>query len=354
MATAIDDRLRKFIENLQHEAVDDVTAGSRRRHARTTAQPPPPPPVRKHPAVKEHPASSRPSNQRRTTLYSRITTVLIVLLLVATGASYYLHRMERAAITSRIDAIMHAPLAVPLEDQFLALEKKLLANSRAHESRLQAFEQQLTDNQQAYGRQLQDMEQRLVQLHEPQEQRLQQVEQRLARPQQPNLKRVQAIENRLVQVNARMDGWTAVVADLSGDDQSVAPLPAATAAEPPAERAIEPVMVTRNNAVLQPPKSVPDAAQDKPPLAAAAATAPGAQGDWVINIGSYVREKIAARKLAEFRKQGVNAAMETATVRGKTLYRVQVPGFISMAEARDHASQVQETLGLKETWIRHR
>ena len=121
MTTAIDDRLRKFIENLQHEAVDDVAAGSRRRHARTTAQPPPPPPVRKHPAVKEHPASSRPSNQRRTTLYSWITTVLIVLLLVATGVAYYMHREERAAISSRIDAIMRAPLATPLEDQLLEL-----------------------------------------------------------------------------------------------------------------------------------------------------------------------------------------------------------------------------------------
>jgi len=220
--------------------------------------------------------------------------------------------------------------------------------------RLQTFEQRLTANQQAYRQQLQDMEQRLVQLHVPQEQRLQKVEQRLAKLQQPDGKRMQAIENRLDLITARMDGWAAVVADLSTDDQSVSPLHAATVAEPPAQRAIEPVVVARNNVVLLPAKSVLVTTQDKPPLAAAVSTPPGAQGDWVINIGSYMREKIAARKMAEFRKQGVNTELVTATVRGKTIYRIQVAGFVSMAEARDHAGQVRETLGLGETWIRRR
>jgi cell division septation protein DedD len=354
VSTAINEKLRTFIEELHHEAVDDVAAGSGQGNARTTAPPPPPPPVRKHPDVQRHPVSTRPSKQQWITLYSRIATVLIVLLLVATGIVYYLHRAERAAIASRIDAIVRAPLVAPLEGQLLELEKQLVANRRTNEIRLQAFEQQLTDNQQAYRQQLQDMEQRLVQLHEPQEQRLQQVEQRLARLQQTDGKRVQAIENRLDLVTARMDGWAAVVADLSVDDQSVSPLHAATVAEPPAKRAIEPVVVARNNVVLLPAKSIQVATQDKPPMAAAAATTPGAQGDWVINIGSYMREKIAARQMAEFRKQGVSAELVTATVRGKTIYRVQVAGFVSMAEARDHASQVRETLGLKETWIRRR
>ena len=368
MTSAINEKLKTFIAELQHEAVDGVAADSgqgrarttappppphpERKHARTTVPPPPPPPLRKHPDVQQHPVSTRPSTQQWITLYSRIATVLIVLLLVATGVAYYLHREERAAITSRIDAIMRAPLATPLEDQLLELEQQLLANRRTNEIRLQTFEQLLTDNQQAYRQQLQDMEQRLVQLHEPQEQRLQKVEQRQARLQQPDGKRMQAIENRLDQITARMEGWAAVVADLPGDDQSVSPLHAATAAEPPAERAIEPVVVARNNVVLLPTKSVLVTTQDKPPPAAAAATTPAARGDWVINIGSYRREKIAARKMAEFRKQGVSTELVTATVRGKTIYRVQVPGFVSMAEARDHAGQVQETLGLKETWIR--
>ena len=38
MTTAIDDKFRKYIENLQHEAVDDVAAGSGRGHARATAR----------------------------------------------------------------------------------------------------------------------------------------------------------------------------------------------------------------------------------------------------------------------------------------------------------------------------
>ena len=369
MTTAINEKLRTFIAERHHAAVDGVAAGSGqehvrttappppppgRRHARTTAPHPPPPPVRKHPDVQQHPVSTRPSKQQWITLYSRVATVLIVLLLVVTGVSYYLHRAERAAITSRIDAIVRAPLVTPLEDQLLELEKQLVANRRTNEIRLQTFEQRLTDNQQAYRQQLQGMEQRLVQLHEPQEQRLQKVEQRLAKLQQPDGKRMQAIDNRLDLITARMDGWAAVVADLSADDQSVSPLHAATVAEPPAERAVEPVVVARNNVVLLPTKSVLVTSQDKPPLAAAASTPPAAQGDWVINIGSYMREKIAARKMAEFRKQGVSTELVTATVRGKTIYRIQVPGFVSMAAARDHAGQVRETLGLEETWIRHR
>ncbi|MDH3871993.1 MAG: SPOR domain-containing protein, partial [Gammaproteobacteria bacterium] len=200
----------------------------------------------------------------------------------------------------------------------------------------------------------QDMGQRLEQIHQPQERRLQRVEQRLEGLQQPDRKRLQSIENRLVQITARMDGWAAVVADLSNDDQSVTAVNAATVAEPPATRPIEPVLVAHNDTVLQQPPAVAESAQGQPLLAAAALSAHGGQGDWVINIGSYLGERIAAGKLAEFRQQGVTAELETATVRGKTIYRIQVPGFASRAEARDHARQVQATLGLEETWIRRR
>ena len=365
MTTAIDETLSKFIEKLQHEKVDGLATGSGHVHKDAAVQEPP--------AVEESPASSRRSGQQRVTLYSRVATALIVLLLAATGASYFLYRAEREAITSRIDAIVRTPLGIPLEQRLLELEKSFVDTSGANEMRLQAIEHRLAADHQAYEQQLQDMGQRLMQVHEPQEHRLQRVEQRLANLQQPDGKRLQAIESRLVQITARMDDWAAVVADLSNDDQSVAVMPAATVAEPPAVRPIEPVIVARNNVVLRQPQSLPEVSQDKPPslpevsqdkpqslpevsqdkpqrVAGTAAV----QGKWVINIGSYNREKTAAKKLGEFQKQGVTAELVTATVRGKTIYRIQVPGFDSMAEARGNASQVREALGLKETWIRRR
>ena len=354
MTTAIDETLSKFIEKLQHETVDGLATGSGHVHKDAAVQEPP--------AVEESPASSRRSGQQRVTLYSRVATALIVLLLAATGASYFLYRAEREAITSRIDAIVRTPLGIPLEQRLLELEKSFVDTGGANEMRLQAIEHRLAADHQAYEQQLQDMGQRLMQVHEPQEHRLQRVEQRLANLQQPDGKRLQAIESRLVQITARMDDWAAVVADLSNDDQSVAVMPAATVAEPPAVRPIEPVIVARNNVVLRQPQSLPKVSQDKPqslpevsqdkPQRVAGTAA--VQGKWVINIGSYNREKTAAKKLGEFQKQGVTAELVTATVRGKTIYRIQVPGFDSMAEARGNASQVREALGLKETWIRRR
>ena len=352
MSTAIDDKLRTFIGDRQHEAVHEVPAGSGRSHKRTTAQPPPP--VRKYPTARPRPVSSRPPHQRRGMPYGWVAVALVVLLLLATGIAYYQHQKERAAVASRIDAILGTPLADPLETRFSALEKKLVADSHANKIRLQAFEQRLIENQQAYRQQLLDMEQRLVQLHAPQAQRLQPVELHPASPLPADVEQVPVIEQPPAPVMNRMDSLAAGVENLPGNAQPVSPLPAATTTEPPGKHALEPVSVAHNTAVRQTPMTAADATPDRTPLAAPVVTAHAARGDWVINIGSYMRETIAARKLAEFRKQGVNAEQETSTVRGKTVYRVQVPGFVTMAEAREQARQVQGTLGLKETWVRRR
>lgn len=343
MTAAIDDTLSKFIEKLQQEEAAGLAPGSSQG--------------RKDATLEEIPVASQRPGQQRFTLYSRVATVLIVLLLIATGVSYFLYRTERDAVTARIDSIVRAPLANPLEQRFLELEQKFADTRSADETRLRAIEQRLVDNRQANEQALQAMEQRLAQMNEknaPQERRLQRVEQRLANLQQPGGKRLQAIESRLEQLTARMDDWAAVVADLSKGDQPVTTMKAAIAAEPPATEPVEPVMIGRNNVVLQKqPQPLPITSSGKSPVTGSTA-AQGAPGNWVINIGSYIREKTAARKLAEFRKQGVNAELVSAVVRGKTIYRIQVPGFDSMAEASRHAGRVRETLGLDETWIRRR
>lgn len=338
MTTATDDTLNKFIEKLQQGEVDGFATGSGRRQEDAMEQ--------------ELPESSQQSDQKRINLFGRVATALIVLLLIATGASFFLYRADREAVTSRLDSIVRAPLDSSLEERFLALEKEFVDASSANEKRLQAVDQRLTDSleaQEQQEQQLQDMEQRLLQTNEPLDKRLQRVERRLVKVQPPDVKRLQVIESSLAQITARMDDWSAVMADLSNDEQSGTVMHAATVAEPPAARPIEPVVVARDNVALQLPQSVPKQ-QSKPATAAVQAK----QGDWIINIGSYVYEKTAARKLDEFRKKGVTAELVSATVRGKTIYRVQVPGFDSMAEASSQARRVRETLGLEETWIRRR
>ena len=340
MTTAIDDTLSKFIEKLRQEEAAGLASGLA--------------PGRKDATVEEPRVAPQRPEQQRITLYSRVATVLIVLLLIATGVSYFLYRTERDAITARIDSIVRTPLANPLEQRFLELEQKFADTRSANETRLQTVEQQLVSDRQASEQALQDMEQRLAQMNAPQERRLQRVEQRLASLQQPGGKRLQAIESRLEQLTARMDDWAAVVAGLSNNDQPVTTMKVATAPEPPAADSIEPVITGRDNVVLQTqPQSVPKASFGKPPVPDSSA-AHGPQGNWVINIGSYLREKTAARKLAEFRKQGVSAELVSARVRGKTIYRIQVAGFDSMAEASQHAGRVRQVLGLDETWIRRK
>jgi hypothetical protein len=74
-------------------------------------------------------------------------------------------------------------------------------------------------------------------------------------------------------------------------------------------------------------------------------------GDWVINIASYASESIAARKLADFGRKGVNAEQSVASVNGKTIYRVRITGFDTRQAASVRAKSIQQQLGLKETWV---
>ena len=76
-------------------------------------------------------------------------------------------------------------------------------------------------------------------------------------------------------------------------------------------------------------------------------------GDWAINLASYASETIAARRLADFEKQGVAAEQVAATVNGKTIYRVRLAGFDTRKAATVRAEAVRQQLGLEETWVTH-
>ena len=133
------------------------------------------------------------------------------------------------------------------------------------------------------------------------------------------------------------------MAKRAGHEKSVVAVNMAMTAEPPSALLLEPVVVGRNKKVLSKAKK-----RD------AAASIPPGQGYWVINIASYVREKTAARKLAYFQQQGIAAEQAKATVNDKTIYRVQVAGFDSLAAARVSAREIGDQLGIEDHRVRLR
>lgn len=74
-------------------------------------------------------------------------------------------------------------------------------------------------------------------------------------------------------------------------------------------------------------------------------------GDWSINIASYLRDSTAEKMQQRFLDEGVATDLVTATVRGKTYYRLRVTGFDSREEATAHSTTIKQLLGLDELWI---
>jgi cell division septation protein DedD len=72
---------------------------------------------------------------------------------------------------------------------------------------------------------------------------------------------------------------------------------------------------------------------------------------WVINLVSLQQKSDAEFFVEKAKTKGVPAEINQASVRGKTYWRVQVPGFSSADEAKTQASEVQNKLGLKNVWI---
>ena len=77
-------------------------------------------------------------------------------------------------------------------------------------------------------------------------------------------------------------------------------------------------------------------------------------GPWVINLVSLPHRADAERFVADAESNGVVAGLYQVTVRGKNYWRVHVPGFATVAEAKAKASLIKEKLGLKDAWVAKR
>lgn len=308
MAHADDKRLKRFIEKLQEEGSAGFTAGP----------PPEAPGIGSHPG----PIAASPPGRRGFPPGMLLLTIVFVLLLAAVLTFYFIRQAELYAITAQLDNIVNVPVQEGLEQRLTYLESRLAERSDHYGQRMQTIEQGLTDNRRRYEQRLRDVERQLLQSRGPYEVRL------------------QDIEKKLLHMTARLDEWTAHMAKLASKEKPVVAASRATTAEPPSALLLEPVVVDRKKQVL--------------PQARDAAPISPRQGDWVINIASYVGKKTAARKLAWFQEQGIAAEQVEATVNGRTIYRVQVAGFDSLAVARGKAQVIGDQLGIENLWVRRR
>jgi hypothetical protein len=75
------------------------------------------------------------------------------------------------------------------------------------------------------------------------------------------------------------------------------------------------------------------------------------QGDWVINLASYTSPAFVRKKQAEFVRAGVTVEQAQAVVKGRTVYRLRVPGFETFEAASARAAGIRAQPGLRDTWI---
>ena len=336
-------KLKKFMQKMQDEGSEGFAAGSW-PGAEEAADPIPPL------------ATRRP---RWPSANSIVATLALALIVTGVVGAYLANKSKREAVASRIDSIVRAPIRNPDAERLHDLEARLANSLTPYENRLRDLEQNLTQTRSFYDERLADLEQRLSHVSAPYEARLNTLEEMLVSAGDPYKKQLRGIEQQLVHTTNRLDELSAVMASLTNSAEAIVAANAAMIADPPAALPLKPTVVSRDNVALPQPEPEPEkvaqaVALKTPAEPLAAVPDPGKTGPWVINIGSYAKEAIAIRKQAAFLDKGVATERVVASVGGKTLYRVHVPGFDSRKEATAHATTIEQRLGLTETWIKRR
>lgn len=110
------------------------------------------------------------------------------------------------------------------------------------------------------------------------------------------------------------------------------------------------------------PQPQPAAIADTPPVAVSAAppmttptrtvdAATARSGPWIINLLSSPDKAYVDKAMAEARSRGFAVVTTSARVKGKQYWRLQIPGFESMAAAKKAAEPVKEKMKIKDVWI---
>jgi hypothetical protein len=74
-------------------------------------------------------------------------------------------------------------------------------------------------------------------------------------------------------------------------------------------------------------------------------------GPWIINLLSSLDKAYASKAMDDAQSKGIAVVLTSANVKGKQYWRLQIPGFTSMAEAKKAAEPVKEKLKIQDVWI---
>jgi hypothetical protein len=196
---------------------------------------------------------------------------------------------------------------------------------------------------------------------------IQPVDDQSSAPADATEQRLQAMETNLQRLSARLDamqdayrytgtGWRATDASFDELPAEAMPVtPVMVLASSPVRRAPLPVK-TPAPAIVPPPVPAPAPVRESesPTVVASVLRQRTGEGEWVVNLASYTNASFAARKLSEFEAEGVSVEQVQASVKGKTIYRLRVPGFESFRAASAQAGAIQAKLDLDSTWIARR
>ncbi len=80
----------------------------------------------------------------------------------------------------------------------------------------------------------------------------------------------------------------------------------------------------------------------------------GSKGPWVINLVSAPSKADADRMTKKALTRDILTEQQEVTVKGKPYWRVQMTGFATAEDARNHSEAAREKLGLKSVWIMKR
>jgi hypothetical protein len=131
--------------------------------------------------------------------------------------------------------------------------------------------------------------------------------------------------------------------------------PRATPVTVPAETNIDKAVGTGTPPMPAPEEAEPPAATPvaapvtKPPRVADPVIT--ATGPWVINLLSSTDKAYVNKAMADAQSKGVDVVVTSANVKGKQYWRLQIPGFRSMAAAKRAAVPVKEKLSIQDVWI---
>ncbi len=86
-------------------------------------------------------------------------------------------------------------------------------------------------------------------------------------------------------------------------------------------------------------------------LVESSAAPPRTVAPWTINLLSSPDRTYVEQFAARAQAQDINVVISEAKVNGRHYWRLQIPGFDSFADAKDHAEPVKQALGIQEVWI---